>query len=324
MIARLDAFMARANAAYYAKCDPFKDFTTAPEVSQVFGELIGLWSAIAWEKLGRPGVFSLVEAGPGNGHLMTDALRAAGRAMPDFIQAAEIHLIETSPRLIPLLRQKLPQAEIHADLSTIPDRPILLVANEFLDALPIRQFIRRGASWHERYVADGNFIEVPTDVALPGAPDGAIIERNEGGEAFVRDLGKRIATRGGAGLLIDYGHDSGGAGATLQAIENGRPADPLANPGRSDLTAHVDFARMALIGHQAGVDIQGPQPQGAFLATMGIHERTAQLGRHAQPDDAIRLLAATQRLTAPEAMGSLFRVMALAPRGFERLPGFLS
>ncbi|HQT61732.1 MAG TPA: SAM-dependent methyltransferase [Acidiphilium sp.] len=324
MIERLDAFMARANAAYYAECDPFRDFTTAPEISQIFGELIGLWAAVTWRMLGRPAVFSLVEAGPGNGHLMADALRAAGRAVPAFTRAAEIHLIETSPRLIALLRQKLPQATIHPDLSTIPDRPILLVANEFLDALPIRQFVRRGSAWHERYVADGDFIEMSTDLDLPDAPDGAIIERSEGGDTFVRDLAARIAKRSGAALLIDYGHDRGGAGATLQAIESGRPADPLAYPGRSDLTAHVDFARMAMIARQAGADIQGPLSQGAFLATMGIHERTAQLGRHAKADDAMRLLAATQRLTAPEAMGSLFRVMALAPRGFERLPGFLS
>jgi SAM-dependent MidA family methyltransferase len=321
MIERLDAFMARANAAYYASRDPFVDFVTAPEISQVFGELLGLWAAMVWSMLDSPTPFALVEAGPGRGHLMTDALRAAKRAMPAFVEAADIHLIETSPRLTGLLKDKLPQATVHADLSTVPDRPMIFLANEFLDALPIRQFVRRGPTWRERYVADGAFVETFTETDLPDAPDGTVIERNEAGEAFVADLARRISHRGGSALLIDYGHGGGATGESLQAIMDGRPANPLAEPGRRDLTAHVDFSRLAEAARNAGAEIQGPVAQGAFLAALGIHERTAQLGHHAGPDDTLRLLAATQRLTSPEAMGSLFRVMAICPRGMGPLPG---
>ena len=322
MIERLDAFMARANAAYYASRDPFVDFVTAPEISQVFGELLGLWAAMAWSMLGSPAPFALVEAGPGRGHLMTDALRAAKRAMPAFVEAADIHLIETSPRLIGLLKDRLPQATFHADLSTIPDQSIILLANEFLDALPIRQFVRRGPAWRERYVADGAFVEASAETALPDAPEGTVIERNETAEAFVAALASRISRRGGSALLIDYGHEGGATGESLQAIMDGQPADPLAEPGRRDLTAHVDFSRLAMAARNAGAEIRGPAAQGAFLAALGIHERTAQLGHHAGQDDALRLLAATRRLTSPEAMGSLFRVMAICPRGMEPLPGF--
>lgn len=325
MTERLDHFMARANAAYYATRDPFADFTTAPEISQVFGELLGLWAAIAWQMLGSPPHIVLAEAGPGRGHLMQDALRAASRAMPAFAEAASVHLIETSPRLIGLLQERLPTARIHADFADLPDEPLILLANEFLDALPIRQFIRRGGAWLERHVRDGAFIDLPAEcVELPEDPDGTIRERSKVADAFVNALARRIGERGGAALLIDYGHDSDGTGDTLQAIADGKPADPLAAPGRSDLTAHVDFAHLARIARDAGAKVQGPVAQGAFLSAMGIHERTAQLGRQATPEEAFRLLAATRRLIAPEAMGSLFRVLGIGPASLDPFPGFIS
>jgi SAM-dependent MidA family methyltransferase len=152
MIERLDAFMARANAAYYGTHDPFADFTTAPEISQVFGELLGLWAAVAWGIVGRPRRVLLVEAGPGRGTLMADALRAVGRAAPQFRAALSVHLIETSPRLRALQAERVPGAVWHDGLATLPEGPLLVLANEFLDALPIRQFVRRGSRWTERYV----------------------------------------------------------------------------------------------------------------------------------------------------------------------------
>ena len=164
---RLDRFMARANAAYYATHDPFRDFTTSPEISQVFGEILGLWAAVAWEQLGRPDPVLLVEAGPGRGTLMADALRAVRRVAPAFQAALRLHLIETSPRLRAVQAERLPGAVWHEGLDTLPDLPLVLLANEFLDALPIRQFVRRGEMWTERFVEDGRFVECPLPCAPP-------------------------------------------------------------------------------------------------------------------------------------------------------------
>jgi len=159
---RLDAFMARANAAYYATHDPFRDFTTAPEITQVFGEILGLWAAVVWQDLGAPDPVLLVEAGPGRGTLMADALRAIRRAVPAFHAALRLHLIESSPRLRAVQGAALPDAVWHDDLATLPQGPLILLGNEFLDALPIRQFVRRGGAWAERFVEAGRFVEVAT------------------------------------------------------------------------------------------------------------------------------------------------------------------
>ena len=156
---RLDRFMARANAAYYAAHDPYRDFTTSPEISQVFGEILGLWAAVVWEQIGRPDPVLLVETGPGRGTLMADALRAIGSVAKDFQAALRLHLIETSPRLRAVQAERLPGATWHDGLDTLPDAPLVLLANEFLDALPIRQFVRRGGRWMERFVAEGRFVE---------------------------------------------------------------------------------------------------------------------------------------------------------------------
>lgn len=322
MIERLDRFMARANAIYYATHDPFADFTTAPEISQVFGELLGLWCGVVWRMIGSPRSLILAEAGPGQGHLMCDALRAAGRALPDFMRAVSVHLIETSPRLITKLTKALPMATIHADISELPDGPVIMLANEFLDVLPVRQFVRHDDCWVERYVEGNNFVEYPTEADLPDAVAGSIRELSDASDTFISALAKRVANQGGAALLIDYGTTTGQYGDTLQAISAGVPVHSLQQAGTADLTCHVDFDRVGTVARHAGCTVSGPVEQGAFLAVLGIHERTAQLGKSASPMDAIKLLAATRRLTAAEAMGSLFKVIGISQQGLVPLPGF--
>jgi SAM-dependent MidA family methyltransferase len=203
---RLDHFMARAAVAYYAARDPFQDFTTSPEISQAFGECLGLWAAVTWQAMGRPDPVLLVECGPGRGSLMADALRAIAEMMPDFRAALHVHLVETSPRLREAQAAKLGAAGVtwHEDVAALPEAPMILLANEFLDALPIRQFMRRGAAWYERFVADGAFLEVPSDIVLPeDAPEGALREVNEAALGFAAWLGARLVRHGGAALSGD-------------------------------------------------------------------------------------------------------------------------
>ena len=317
--------MARAAAAYYAAYDPFQDFATSPEISQAFGECLGLWAAVTWQAMGRPDPVLLVECGPGRGSLMADALRAIAEMMPDFRAALRLHLVETSPRLREAQVAKLGDAVAawHEDAGTLPEGPMILLANEFLDALPIRQFIRRGTAWHERFIADGAFLEVPSDLATPEtAPEGAVREVNEAALGFAAWLGARLARHGGAALLIDYGPAESGFGDSLQAMRAGQPVDPLAAPGIVDITAHVDFAAVAAAAHAAGAVAHGPLPQGVFLQRLGFMTRAAMLAR-LDPGRAQAQLATAHRLTAPEAMGRLFKALALCdsklpvPAGFE-------
>jgi SAM-dependent MidA family methyltransferase len=306
---RFDHFMARANAAYYATCDPYADFTTAPELTQVFGEVLGGWARIAWQMLGSPKDIILAEAGPGRGVLMADALRVFG--------PTQVHFIETSSRLRAEQALRVPNAIWHDSLEAVPDDPMILIANEFLDALPVRQFIRRGVGWMERYVAGGAYLERPTDYSLPAEPEGAVREINEPAIGFVEQLARRQAV----GLLIDYGPLVSAAGESVQAIRNGQYADPLAEPGSADLTAHVDFASLAAAASRAGADVQGPIKQNAFLTALGLPQRTDMLAQKS-PQMAPNLRLASRRLTAPEAMGSLFKAMVICPKGFPPLPGF--
>ncbi len=325
MTERLDAFMARANAAYYARHDPFADFTTAPEIAQVFGELLGAWAAVTWQAMGAPEPVILAEAGPGRGTLMDDALRMIRATAPAFARALRLHLVETSPRLRALASRRLPDAEWHARVEDLPDGPLLLLANEFLDALPIRQFVRRGAGWTERFVDGGAFVEAPAP-CLPSSDqcgeDGAIREICEPAIALAAHLGARLARDGGAALFLDYGPERSAPGDSLQALRGGRPADPLADPGEADLTAHVDFAAIAAAARAAGAAAWGPVPQGWFLARLGLYQRTGRLAA-ANPARAPGLLAAAQRLAEPNRMGRLFKVLAMthpalpAPAGFE-------
>jgi NADH dehydrogenase [ubiquinone] 1 alpha subcomplex assembly factor 7 len=318
---RLDHFMARANAIYYASRDPFADFTTSPEISQVFGEIIGLWAAIAWQSLGCPTPVSLVEAGPGRGTLMADALRAIGRAVPAFAAALSVHLIETSPRLRAAQQQRLPHATWHDSLATVPAGPLILIANEFLDALPIRQFVRRGEGWTERFVDAGRWAEQATAFSDPGAiEEGSVIEINEAARSFVTQVAERLGHHGGAGLFLDYGFVDGRRGDSLQALANKQPVNPLSVAGAADLTAHVDFADLCAVARRQGVGVQGPEAQGRFLLSLGLTQRTERLCE-AEPGRADALRQAARRLADPTAMGSLFKVLAVRSAGCPPLPG---
>jgi SAM-dependent MidA family methyltransferase len=325
---RLDHFMARANAIYYATRDPFADFTTAPEISQVFGEIIGLWSAVTWDVLGRPAQVAWVEAGPGRGTLMADALRAVRRAAPDFAAALTVHLIETSPRLRAAQATRVPDAIWHDDLSSVPEQPMVLLANEFLDALPIRQFVRRGTGWTERFVAAGQWVEQPADAAE--VPSGRavreddIVEVNQPARDFTSAVAVRLRRHAGAALFLDYGPERSAAGDSLQALARKRPVDPLVHAGSADLTAHVDFADLALVARAAGADVRGPAQQGPFLAALGLFQRTERLARGRPPGDAAALTEAARRLAEPDAMGQLFKVMAVCSAACPPLPGLPS
>ncbi len=339
---RLDQFMARANAAYYATRDPFRDFTTAPEISQVFGEILGLWAAVTWELIGRPDPVLLVEAGPGRGTLMADALRAVRRVAPAFHAALRLHLIETSRRLRAVQAERLPGAVWHDSLDTLPVEPLLLLANEFLDALPIRQFVRRGGRWLERYVEDGRFVYClarpaasvlsPPPTPLPhGAEDFAagertgrcpVFELNEPALAIAGSLGSRLSMHPGAALFLDYGLEHSTRGGSLQALGDGRPADPLAAPGTADLTAHVDFAAFSAAARTAGAATHGLLPQGIFLTRLGLFQRTDRLARTRPAAQASALIEAARRLAEPNRMGRLFNVLALGTPGGPTPPGF--
>lgn len=319
---RLDHFMARASAAYYARHDPFRDFTTAPEITQAFGEILGLWAAIVWESMGRPAPVLLAELGPGRGTLMQDALRACSRAAPLFREAVRVHLVESSPRLRAEQAARVPESVWHESLETLPPGPMILLANEFLDALPIRQFVRRGEAWTERYVIDGRFAEQQAAFDGPAAPEGAVAESGEAARGLVAALAARIASQGGAALLLDYGPERSAAGDSLQAIRARRFADPLDAPGEADLTAHVDFATLARAARASGVAVWGPVPQGPFLVRLGLFQRTDRLAHGQTPARAAALVAAAQRLVEPDRMGWLFKVLCLTHPALPAPPGF--
>ena len=326
MMERLDAFMARANAAYYADHDPFADFATSPEISQVFGECLGLWAVTVWQAMGMPDPVLLAEIGPGRGTLMRDALRAIAQVAPAMRAALRLHLIETSPRLRAAQAALVADATFHTSADTLPAGPLLLLANEFLDALPIRQFVRRGTGWTERFVADGAFIEQPcpppTTASSLDAPDGAVIEHCPAACAFVGALSARLARQGGAALLIDYGPEHSAPGDSLQALRHARPAHPLADPGQADLTAHVDFQMLAGIAQAAGAVVHGPEPQGMFLARLGLFQRTHRLAAGQPLQRAASLQAAAHRLAEPDQMGRLFKVLALCHPSLPQPAGF--
>ena len=309
-------FMAAANAHYYAGRDPFGvegDFVTAPEISQMFGELIGLWCADLWDRAGRPDV-AWVELGPGRGTLAADAMRAMAKAG----LAPAVHLVETSPVLRGAQAERVPGAIWHDDVGTLPaDVALIVVANEFFDALPIRQLIKR-EQWHERLVAcqDTLFLPIagkpiPAEIVpdrFRGAPPGSIIEASPDAVAIARTLARRIAAQGGALLAIDYGYEGPALGETLQAVRGHEAANPFAGPGTQDLSAHVDFATLAAAGQAEGAVAWGPIAQRDLLGGLGIDARTAALARGA-PDRADALLADRARLM--EDMGALFRALAL-------------
>ena len=323
--------MARAVAAYYARAaSPFGragDFTTAPEISQAFGEVLGAWAAVIWAQMGRPDPVLLVELGPGRGTLMADALRAVASVAPDFHASLRLHLVEASPTLRDAQAHALPGAvtACHDGIATLPDGPMILLGNEFLDALPIRQFQRQAGAWLERHVEAGRFILLPSQdaPALPeDAPEGAVQEACMPARALVATLGARLARQGGAALFLDYGPAASGFGESLQALRgHDRHADPLAEPGDADLTAHVDFAALAEAARVAGACAHGPLPQGLFLSRIGLMRRAAMLAQ-SRPRLAGDILSGAERLVAAEGMGRLFKALVLCDPALPAPPGF--
>ena len=332
-------FMAEAlghpRLGYYRKALPVGaagDFTTAPEISQMFGELLGAWLAERWLAMGRPPGVRLIELGPGRGTLMADALRAT-RGVPGFHAAIDLHLVEINEQLHALQGQALAayKPTWHARFDDVAEGPLLLVANEFFDALPVRQFEKTAHGWTERMVGldgDGNLRlalapgVTPFASALPEAEVGAQAELCEAGLALAGAIGERIGRHGGWALIIDYGHD-GGLGASLQAVRGHRGADILDRPGETDLSAHVDFAALA---RATGRPTFGPTGQGDFLRRLGIAERAGALKARASEAQRAAIDAASARLIAPDQMGTLFRVLAVgddrsaAPAGFSDTP----
>ncbi|MGO4124062.1 class I SAM-dependent methyltransferase [Inquilinus sp. YAF38] len=323
---------------YYVKQDPLGaagDFTTAPEISQVFGELIGLWCADLWQRMGTPDPVLLVELGPGRGTLMQDALRAIGRAAPGFRAALRLHLVETSPALRAAQATRLADAAWLDRLADLAEGPAVVVANEFFDALPIRQWQRGAKGWHERLVgwdeetcrlhwelsarADPGLALIPE--AVRDAPEGSIAEACPAGLSHAALLGRRLAQQGGAALIVDYGPARSAPGDSLQAVRRHAFADPLEAPGDADLTAHVDFQSLAQAASQAGAIAHGPVTQGAFLETLGLRPRAAQLQK-ASPARAAEIDAAVARLAGPQQMGTLFKALALTAPGLGTPAGF--
>ena len=294
------------------------DFITAPLVSQMFGELIGLWLVETWRGLGAPPRFVLAEAGPGDGTLMADALRAA-RLAPAFGQAAELWLVEASAPLRALQAERLAEAAPRwaGSLAELPgDAPLLLVANELLDCLPARQFQRTRRGWAERVVglnAAGELAFGLRPAALAGAPDdgavGIVIERSPAQEAFAAELADRLVAQGGVALLVDYGRDAPGPGDTLQALKGHAKVCPLAAPGEADVTVHADFPAVLASARAAGASA-ALLSQGEFLRRLGVEARSAALQR-VRPDRAEVIARQLQRLVAPDQMGGIFKAAAI-------------
>tara|TARA_R110002110_G_scaffold376568_2_gene586781 strand:+ start:291457 stop:292554 length:1098 start_codon:yes stop_codon:yes gene_type:complete len=327
------------DGGYYATHDPFGvdgDFTTAPEISQMFGELIGLWCADTWQRIGAPAAFTLIELGPGRGTLMADALRSIA-SLPDCLAAARIHLVENSPTLQAAQQKALHGQDVtwHEALPDLGAVPAIFIANEFLDALPVRQFVKTGDAWRERLVdydrAADVFAFTPgmatpdgphADRLLAEAAEGDIFEQSPAVISVIGDIAAHIAAHGGAALFIDYGHRRTAIGETLQAVRQHRPIDPLEAPGTSDVTAHVDFQCVGEGAGDHGLRSLGPLDQGTFLQRLGIRERADILRQKADERQTRDLNAALTRLIGPSEMGTLFKVMALSEKRVELLAGF--
>ena len=330
----LDRYMAlclgHPDHGYYATRDPLGargDFVTAPEISQMFGELIGAWAAALLAGFSGSRKPCLVELGPGRGTLMRDALRALRAAGADF----DLHLVETSPVLRALQAERLADASpaFHDGVASLPEAPLLVIANEFFDALPARQFVRGPRGWCERRVglnADGALAfgldPEPDPQIAADAPEGAVLTVPSAALAALRDLARRLVRDGGALLAIDYGHGRPGFGDTLQAVAGHRFVDPLARPGEADLTVHVDFSAMARAAAAEGALVHGPVSQRDFLLGLGLEQRAARLKARASADQAAAIDAAVARLTDPDprGMGALFKALGVSHPALSALP----
>jgi SAM-dependent MidA family methyltransferase len=323
---------------YYMTRDPFGhagDFTTAPEISQMFGELVGTWLVAAWHALGRPQNPLIAEIGPGRGTLMKDIARTIGKLEPELRETAGFNLIETSRKLGREQATTLEGAGGRFDwresIGDLPRQPLLIVGNELFDAIPIRQYVKMPDGWRERMIGlddAGNLIflagagSVDQSLLPPGhaqAPDGAVVELAPARAALMQGIAERIARNGGAGLFIDYGYRNPGVGDTLQALLKHAYDDPLAHPGEADLTAHVDFSALAAVARHAGLDAH-LATQGDFLLDMGLLERAGSLGAKADEATRKRLSSEVERLAGPDHMGTLFKVLAVAPKGMALAP----
>lgn len=333
-------FMAEALAhpqhGYYMGKDPFGrtgDFITAPEISQMFGELIGLWCAEVWRLMGSPALFNLIELGPGRGTLMQDALRAA-RVLPDFAAAASIHLIETSPVLRDIQAVTLAdhRPAWHDDLSHVPDGPLIVIANEFFDALPVHQFIRTADGWRENVVTVNDDQLVLAAAPAATAATALLANRDAGAEGDIAEicpaaisistaLAGRIAEHGGGALVIDYGYAEPAGIATLQAVRRHERHDFLSDPGAADLTAHVNFQDLQSAAQEHAA-VYGPISQGDFLRNLGIELRAQQLTQRATADQQAVIESACRRLIDPAEMGTLFKALACCHPDMPPPPAF--
>ncbi len=333
----MEACLTHPEFGYYLTRDPLGaegDFITAPEISQMFGEMVGLWIVDCWKKMGRPVPVQLVELGPGRGTLMADIVRTL-KISPGLKTAAQIHLVEASPVLAVSQAERL-EAEWHPNLSSVPSGPFILIANEFFDALPIHQFQKTEAGWKEIFVGlrDASFateLVTPSDTLdrLPGklqnnALPGQFAEIAPAALDLCETIGARISVDGGVALIIDYGYAEEGYGETLQAVRNHQFSGVFDDPGQADLTAHVNFAALKRSLSVSGAAVWGPTTQGKFLNRMGIKKRAERLSDAASPKQKKEIAAALHRLTAVQAMGQLFRVLAASrlamdqPLGFDR------
>jgi NADH dehydrogenase [ubiquinone] 1 alpha subcomplex assembly factor 7 len=307
---------------YYITRDPLGaagDFTTSPEISQVFGELVGVWTAQVWQSLGGPRHVALVELGPGRGTLMADMLRVLSR-VEGLAKAAEVHFVETSPSLRAAQAARVPQATWHHTLASLPARPSIFIANEFFDALPIRQFERRGAAVFERVVGlSGDALDiglVPSPQRIPFRGEG-VFEDHAIRAAVATQMADHLAKSGGAALVIDYGHMRSALGDTLQAMIRHRHCPITEKPGEADITSHVDFEALGRACVQGGARVAGLMTQGDFLTAMGLEARTEVLSRTISGEARTQFLAASERLAHPGQMGHLFKVMAVTSAGLE-------
>lgn len=324
-------YIAESNARYYASRDPLGeqgDFITAPEVSQMFGELIGLWLADLWVRMGSRKRIHYVELGPGRGTLAKDALAAAAR----YEFAPQIHFVETSPTLRAIQREAFPDCHHHHDLSTLPDdAPLLIVANEFFDALPVHQLVRSADGWFARMVGlDGDDFTYVSgkermDHLVPPswvtAPQGAMIETSPAAVALMAEISQRLREQGGAALIIDYGQMELRTGATVQALKSHQHVNIFAHPGEADITAHVDFELLLQVAEDNGGDVMGLQYQGEWLRQMGIDTRTEALQRR-NPGDKDKLKRQRDRLVEDDQMGTLFKVLGICGRRWPYGVGF--
>jgi len=327
---------------YYTTRDPFGvagDFTTAPEISQMFGELLGLWAAATWRAMGSPDQVRLVELGPGRGTMMLDALRAA-KVVPDFRAAIALHMVEVSPMLERMQRDALASSGVptvwHRAIEEVPEGPLIVLANEFFDALPVHQAVMCADGWHERVIKMDERKKLHFSIArdpiplfdellpstLGAAKIGEIFEWRE--DKVALELGRRVSHFGGAALIVDYGHAESAIGDTLQAVRAHKTVDPLETPGQSDLTAHVDFKALAQAAEAMRARVRGPLEQSEFLRRLGIEQRAAALKAGAPPEYVGAIEAALARLTSeePTGMGRMIKAVILANPQLDVLPGF--